>query len=449
MNPYITGNWVAGPQFYGREALCQSLAASGDRCIYLIGMRRVGKTSLLRRLAEQLAPHALYCDLMQAAASLDGQDSLDEARLIRLLRRELGRLAAASPQLEALRATWDQSGTQICPWLEDLAWAAEEQGLRLTLLWDEAEMLRRLPSATLMCLRGLLQHSQGLRLIICASKGLASINDRWRDEGSPFLFGFRSYALSMLSDAEASALIRQRGQVEATPAVITAIGEATGNHPYLTQLLCDRLYEQGALRPPAEVDLLLDDSLADLCRIDVAQLSPGERAVLRALAACGPLPLADLADASELPAEAAHSFARSLSLTGYLRPARGGGWRVGNRFLERWLTSNSPPAAPAVTDRASLEVGGELVRLHGEIGALEQRLRASQDQLAPQGELLSERELTVLRLLAVGRRNSEIANQLIVSPNTVKAHIKQIYRKLGASDRVQAINAARQRGLIG
>ena len=55
----------------------------------------------------------------------------------------------------------------------------------------------------------------------------------------------------------------------------------------------------------------------------------------------------------------------------------------------------------------------------------------------------------MLRLLAAGMRNSEIARELIVSPNTVKAHIKQIYRKLGASDRVQAINAARRQGLVG
>ncbi len=89
-------------------------------------------------------------------------------------------------------------------------------------------------------------------------------------------------------------------------------------------------------------------------------------------------------------------------------------------------------------------------RLHGEIGALELRLRASQIQAsAPLTEPLSEREQTVLRLLAAGMRNSEIARELIVSPNTVKAHIKQIYRNLGASDRVQAINAARRQGLVG
>jgi hypothetical protein len=231
-SPYITGNWVAGPQFYGREALCQTLRNGPDRCIYLVGMRRVGKTSLLRRLSEQLAPKAIYCDLMQAA----GNEGLDEVRLVRLHRRELARLAANNPLLDGLRPRWEQAHEYFLPWLEEVAWACEEQHLPLTLLWDEAELLRRLPASSLMRLRALLQGGQQLRLIICAAKGLAAINDRWRDEGSPFLFGFRNYALAGLSDSAAEELISQRGTVAVAPGVAAAIREATGNHPYLVQL---------------------------------------------------------------------------------------------------------------------------------------------------------------------------------------------------------------------
>ena len=115
------------------------------------------------------------------------------------------------------------------------------------------------------------------------------------------------------------------------------------------------------------------------------------------------------------------------------------------RFGLAPLAGVSPAAAPVLSAGRAWPC-----RLHGEIGALELRLRASQIQAsAPLTEPLSEREQTVLRLLAAGMRNSEIARELIVSPNTVKAHIKQLYRKLGASDRVQAINAARRQGLVG
>jgi DNA-binding NarL/FixJ family response regulator len=53
-------------------------------------------------------------------------------------------------------------------------------------------------------------------------------------------------------------------------------------------------------------------------------------------------------------------------------------------------------------------------------------------------ELLSEGELRIARLLVQGRSNREIAHELIVSPETVKANVARILRKLGASNRVEA-----------
>jgi len=61
---------------------------------------------------------------------------------------------------------------------------------------------------------------------------------------------------------------------------------------------------------------------------------------------------------------------------------------------------------------------------------------------------LSERELRVLRLIAAGLSNQEIASELVVSVNTVKTHIKRIYDKLGVHSRVTAIERARQLELL-
>ncbi len=61
---------------------------------------------------------------------------------------------------------------------------------------------------------------------------------------------------------------------------------------------------------------------------------------------------------------------------------------------------------------------------------------------------LSLREREVLRLLAVGRKNREIADELVVVTGTVKAHINMIYQKLEVTNRVQAINRARSLGLL-
>lgn len=61
---------------------------------------------------------------------------------------------------------------------------------------------------------------------------------------------------------------------------------------------------------------------------------------------------------------------------------------------------------------------------------------------------LSERELEVLALLASGRTNSEIASSLFVSVGTIKSHTGNIYRKLEAKNRTEALAHARELGLI-
>ena len=61
----------------------------------------------------------------------------------------------------------------------------------------------------------------------------------------------------------------------------------------------------------------------------------------------------------------------------------------------------------------------------------------------PLSEPLSPHEQRVLRLLVAGRSNPEIARELFVTVNTVKAHVKSIYRKLNVSSRVEASEAAR------
>ncbi|MGH3105811.1 MAG: LuxR C-terminal-related transcriptional regulator, partial [Rubrobacteraceae bacterium] len=83
------------------------------------------------------------------------------------------------------------------------------------------------------------------------------------------------------------------------------------------------------------------------------------------------------------------------------------------------------------------------------------KLLAALDQasaaLASDGRLtepLSERELEVLALIAAGETNGEIAGKLFVSISTVKTHINNLYRKLGARSRTRAVARARELGLL-
>jgi LuxR family maltose regulon positive regulatory protein len=74
---------------------------------------------------------------------------------------------------------------------------------------------------------------------------------------------------------------------------------------------------------------------------------------------------------------------------------------------------------------------------------------ASPDTAQPTAEsTLSQRELEVLALLAAGKTNAEVAESLFISLGTVKSHSANIYRKLEAKNRTEAVARARALGLL-
>ncbi len=94
---------------------------------------------------------------------------------------------------------------------------------------------------------------------------------------------------------------------------------------------------------------------------------------------------------------------------------------------------------------ADVDDAGDLPR---RIDEAERLLRATDDRLEF-GQHLTERELTILRMLGTQLSQREISRELYVSVNTVKTHSRAIYRKLGVSSRREAVRRAEEMDLIG
>ena len=80
-------------------------------------------------------------------------------------------------------------------------------------------------------------------------------------------------------------------------------------------------------------------------------------------------------------------------------------------------------------------------RIGSAAGAPPESLRAAPDELSP-------REITVLRLIAVGGSNRQIGRQLVISEHTVANHVRSILRKTGCANRTEATAYAYRRGLV-
>jgi DNA-binding NarL/FixJ family response regulator len=91
-------------------------------------------------------------------------------------------------------------------------------------------------------------------------------------------------------------------------------------------------------------------------------------------------------------------------------------------------------------------VGGQTVLAPAIAARLVERVR--QNANPAERSHLSARELDVLRLVASGHSNSEIAAQLFIGEATVKTHLVHTFEKLGVNDRTRAVTLALERGLI-
>lgn len=163
----------------------------------------------------------------------------------------------------------------------------------------------------------------------------------------------------------------------------------------------------------------------------------GERQLLSALADRDQLTPMTAALRTSLTIEEAAGMLEDLAGKGHVEARSYDGvlaycLRGKDRLETQVLTSGSP------------EESSEIPRSFGQ----EPARSLSDPPGASPDVLLSERELEVLRLLASGRSNKEIAGDLFLALGTVKNHTSNAYRKLGAANRADALARARRLGLL-
>lgn len=340
-NPFIVGSFVRAENFFGRESLLREVLEGPRNSLWVVGARRLGKTSLLKQLEYLVQESAqspwvpLYWDIQGAGDSRGLADLLIEAvEDCEPFRRSTG------------IAVEDLEGAPVHEMLATLLRRAVRSGWRLLLLIDEGEELIAVSKAdptVLPRLRRILQKGPELRAVVTSTRRLARIDDQSPVATSPFLAGLiPPLYLTPLLAPEAMSLLARGGLEERDAQQIV---ERTACHPFLLQLIASRFFESHDLVATME-QAAADEMVANFFSFDFQTLEATERDLLRHVAAESGRDRAALLTASGLAPERADETLQALRLMGYLTES-GGRWSVGNWFFERWLRRGPAPAAAA------------------------------------------------------------------------------------------------------
>jgi DNA-binding winged helix-turn-helix (wHTH) protein len=337
--PFVVGQWVRGETFYGRAAQVAEILEGNRNWLWVLGTRRIGKTSLLKQL-EHLAEASpelgfvpLFWDLQGAETPEELHADFGEALLDAEHRLESAGIRLAEVMADDL---FDSLGL--------LRRQLSSKNHRLLLLCDEVEeliQLDRKEPALLRKLRRAMQSREDVRSVLASSGRLWKLADASGDT-SPFLDGFTPPVyLGPLDHDEARALVRQVGlppdsRPGFTDEQVEKICRCCGNHPYLIQLLSRRALDEDDLDRAIE-GVAADRAVSFFCAVDFELLGDEERAVLCVLAERPVGALSAIAERLPDHADSLPASVESLTRLGLVWHDAADGYRVANEFLRRWL----------------------------------------------------------------------------------------------------------------
>ena len=350
-SPFVIGQWVRGDKFYGRAAQIEEVLEGHRNWLWLLGTRRIGKTSLLKQLEylTSVSPDSVYFPIFW---DFQGADDPEE-----LHRGFSDALLDAEERLEHLGINpRDLEGRDVFDTLGRLRRKLRASNRKLLLLCDEVEELIKLHSknpALLRKLRRVMQSQEDVRSVLASTIRLWALASQ-RGDTSPFLHGFTPpIYIDGLNDEESRALVRQVNlDTDSRPGfdeqAVEEIRRRCDNHPYLLQLVCKRYLELQDLDEAVE-QVATDQMVSYFFSVDFEMLSMTERDIIRIIAESSSASSDSILDSITIePGELGGTLVR-LEHLGYLRRNQDRRFELVNYFFRRWFREKPHSRLPATS----------------------------------------------------------------------------------------------------
>jgi len=324
-NPFSAGRWVVGKQFFGRQPLLKAIIQSNEACDWIIGQRRVGKTSLLRQLEWHLNKEnddkfGLFWDI---------QGSFDANGLTESLIDAMEDSRDEFPEVWSSLSLVDYESQDCHVILKQISRALSGIGRVLFLLIDEAEEFMSVGQQDPMVLaklRKFFQNGRQVHTILTSTPKLEQFHRTVSVHTSPLLHGFHARYLGPFDRLETHSLLTSGIESEE---VREEIYLKTGGNPFEAQLVAKHFFEVPDLTSICQ-ELEANPSLIQVLEVNFELLNPEEQDLLKDVF-CGK------SDRQSFESNSETAILAKLLQMGYLRISDRQEITVGSDFLSRWL----------------------------------------------------------------------------------------------------------------